>query len=60
MRTTLLSIAALLLLSQVAPGLYNLVGLKKGMNSCSSFVGDCYTTRSERKYIQAYKDARGI
>ena len=60
MKTTLLSIAALLLLSQVAPSFYNLVGLRKGMDSCSSFVGDCYTTRSERKYIQGYKDARGL
>ena len=60
MKTVLFSIAGLIVLSQVAPSFYNLVGLEKGMNSCSSFVGDCYTTRSERKYIEGYKDARGL
>ena len=60
MKTTLLSIAALLLLSQVAPSFYNLVGLRKGINSCDSFVGNCYTTHSDRQYIKGYKKARGI
>ena len=53
MKTVLFSIASLIVLSQVAPSFYNLVGLEPGMYNGSSFV-----SKEDAAYRQGYNDAR--